>query len=47
MSGSVPLLIWLGKQYLDQSEKVEQMNPTEVKRLVIQFSDDDNTEEST
>ena len=23
MSGSVPLLIWLGKQYLGQSEKVE------------------------
>lgn len=41
MTGNVPLLIWLGKQYLDQSEKVEQKTTTELKRLVIDFADDD------
>lgn len=39
MSGSVPLLIWLGKQYLGQSEKVErpdEENKTRPVRLIIE-----------
>jgi hypothetical protein len=40
MKGNVPLLIWLGKQYLDQKDKseVEQtnINPEEDKRLIAE-----------
>lgn len=30
MSGNVTMLIWLGKQHLDQKEKVEQTNDTRI-----------------
>lgn len=36
MNGNVALLIWLGKQYLGQTDRIEQENiNTEVSRLVI------------
>lgn len=41
LSGNTTMLIWLGKQYLDQSEKVESKTTTELKRLVIEMADDD------
>lgn len=43
-SGNVAMLIWLGKQYLNQTEKIEQKAPSEIKRLVIQFADDETEE---
>ena len=36
LSGSVPMQIWLGKQHLDQKEKIEQTNYNEPLPLVIE-----------
>ena len=40
MKGDNVMLIWLGKQYLDQREKIEQENKGEQK-LVVEFIDGD------
>lgn len=45
-SGNVSMLIWLGKQYLGQTEKVEQKSVTELKRLVIRVDEDDDLTEA-
>lgn len=34
MKGSVPLLIWLGKQYLGQTEKIEAMGEVTVREAI-------------
>jgi hypothetical protein len=46
-SGNVSMLIWLGKQYLGQTEKVESKSVSELKRLVIQFDDSTDDEETS
>lgn len=40
MSGSVPLLIWLGKQYLGQSDKQEIENKTQISITVQRAMDE-------
>jgi hypothetical protein len=40
MSGNVALLIWLGKQHLNQSDKQEQSINHNVDKLVIDFNDE-------
>ncbi len=39
LSGSVPMQIWLGKQHLDQKEKIEQTNLNEPLPLEIVSED--------
>ena len=39
LSGSVPMQIWLGKQHLDQKEKIEQTNYNEPLPLIIEAKD--------
>jgi hypothetical protein len=39
MSGNVALLIWLGKQHLNQSDKQEQSINHSVDKLVVDFGD--------
>ncbi len=43
LSGSVPMQIWLGKQHLDQKDKIEQTNKNEPLPLEI-VSDDGKKE---
>jgi hypothetical protein len=36
LGGSVPMMIWLGKQHLDQKDKIEQTNFNEPLPLIIE-----------
>lgn len=40
MKGSIPMMIWLGKQYLGQSDKVEQKLDATVKEFNIGWADE-------
>ena len=39
LGGSVPMMIWLGKQHLDQKDKIEQTNYNEPLPLIIEAKD--------
>tara|TARA_Y100000004_G_scaffold163203_1_gene192391 strand:+ start:121 stop:447 length:327 start_codon:yes stop_codon:yes gene_type:complete len=39
LSGSVPMQIWLGKQHLDQKDKIEQTSYNEPLPLIIEAQD--------
>ncbi|MEB3218967.1 MAG: hypothetical protein VKN72_22405 [Nostocales cyanobacterium 94392] len=41
MSGNTALLIWLGKQYLNQSDKQDQTVSHNDAKLVVEFGDSD------
>jgi hypothetical protein len=40
-SGNVSMLIWLGKQFLNQSDKQDQSVTIDKKKLIIDMGDDD------
>lgn len=40
MAGSIPMLIWLGKNYLEQSDKAEIKTEENIKRFIIDMDDD-------
>lgn len=41
LKGNVSMLIWLGKQYLGQSDKNEVKTTESIQRLVIEMNDDE------